>query len=184
MTTTEVFLALSALGADRPGLVAEMTEFLTSRGGNVEDSRMAVLGAEFGMLMLVSGTPEEIGAIERDIAAIAKQTGLEVKARRTKSPEEHRRAAVVPCIVTTEALDHEGIVRAVTKALHNVGVNIVSLETHSYEAPVTGSALFRMEARIDVPPGVTVGKVRKAMDAVAEEENLDIEVRSLIAKAS
>ena len=180
--TTEAFLVLSALGPDRPGLVAEVTEYLTERGGNVEDSRMAVLGAEFGILLLVSGSPEELAAISRDTESLSQKTGLNVLLRPTKSPEEHRRAAVIPCVVTAEALDHEGIVRAVSRALHAVGVNIVSLETSAYEAPVTGSPLFRMEARIDVPPGVTMAKVRKAMDSVAESENLDIEVRSLISK--
>lgn len=184
MTATEHFLVLSALGPDRPGLVAEVTDYLSAHGGNVEDSRMAVLGAEFGILLLVSGTAEEIAAIERDAGSIREKTGLDVLVRRTKAPEEHRRAAVVPCVITAEALDHEGIVRAVSRALSRVGVNIVSLETSAYEAPVTGSPLFRMEARVDVPPGVTVGKVRKAMDEVAESENLEIDVRSLISKGA
>jgi glycine cleavage system transcriptional repressor len=180
--TTETFLVLSALGPDRLGLVAEVTAYLTERGANIEDSRMAVLGAEFGILVLVSGAADQIAAIERDVAALAKQTGLEVILRRTRSPEEHRRAAVIPCMVTAEAFDQEGIVRAVSTALHKVGVNIVSLETQTYEAPVTGSPLFRMEARVDVPQATGIVRLRRAMDEVAEAENLEIEVRSLVAK--
>ena len=142
MTNPETFLVLSALGPDRPGLVAEVTDYLTERGVNVEDSRMAVLGGEFGILVLVSGPPGPIAAVEAGQGALAAATGLSIVLRRTKSPEEHRRAAVVPCLVTAEALDHEGIVRAVSRALHGVGVNIVSLETTAYEAPVTGSPLL------------------------------------------
>lgn len=179
---TETFLVLSALGPDRPGIVAEVTEYLTERGVNIEDSRMAVLGAEFGILVLVSGTTEQIAAVEKDTGALTEKTSLGVTVRRTKSPEEHRRAAVIPVVVTAEAIDQEGIVRAVARALHRVGVNIVSLETSTYEAPVTGSPLFRMEARIDVPQTTGIGKVRKAMDEVAEAENLEIDVRSLIGK--
>ena len=182
MTDSEQFLVLSALGSDRPGLVAEVTEYMTERGANVEDSRMAVLGAEFGILLLVSGTADEIAAVERDLPALRGTTGLEVLTRRTKSPEDHRRAAVIPCLITAEALDQEGIVRAVARALSAAGVNIVSLETSAYEAPVTGSPLFRMEARVDIPSNLTIGKVRKAMDEVAEAENLDIDVRSLVGK--
>ncbi len=180
--STETFLVLSALGPDRPGLVAEVTEFLNERGANVEDSRMAVLGAEFGILLLLTGTPQQIAAIERDVPALAARTDLGIVVRRTKSPEDHRRAAVLPCVVTAEAFDHEGIVRAVSRALHAVGVNIVSLETQAYQAPVTGSPLFRLEARIDVPQTTGIAKVRKAMDEVAETENLEIEVRSLISR--
>ena len=182
MTANEHFLVLSALGPDRPGIVAEVTDYLSERGGNVEDSRMAVLGAEFGILLLVSGTGDEIAAIERDVGKIQETTGLQVLVRRTTSPEQYRRAAVIPCAITAEALDHEGIVRAVSRALSRVGVNIVSLETSAYEAPVTGSPLFRMEARVDIPSGIGIAKVRKAMDEVAEAENLDIDVRSLIGK--
>ena len=107
--TTETFLVLSALGPDRPGLVAEVTEYLTSRGANVEDSRMAVLGGDFGILVLVSGPEGRIAAVEADHEALSETTGLSVMLRRTKSPEEHRRAAVVPCLVTAEAIDQEGI---------------------------------------------------------------------------
>jgi glycine cleavage system transcriptional repressor len=179
---TESFLALAALGPDRRGLVAEVTEFVRRYGGNVEDSRMAILGADFGILLLVSGTADEVAAIERDVVGLSKATGLEFTARRTRSPEEHRREAGIPCAVTADAIDHEGIVHAVAHALHEVGINIVSLETQAYEAPVTGSPLFRMEARVDVPPGVSVGQLRRAMEAVAQRENLDIEVRPLVAR--
>ena len=182
--STETFLVLSALGPDRPGLVAEVTEYLTERGVNLEDSRMAVLGAEFGILVLVSGTPAQIGRVEGEVAALTERTGLGVLVRGTRSPEEHRRAMVIPCLVTAEAIDQEGIVRAVSRALHRAGVNIVSLETTTYQAPDTGSPLFRLEERIDVPQATGVGRVRKAMDEVAEAENLDIDVRSLIGKGS
>lgn len=184
MTATEQFLVLSALGPDRPGLVAEVTEYVREHGGNVEDSRMAVLGAEFGILLLVSGTETEIAAVERDLPKVEAKTGLQILHRRTKSPEDHRRASGVPCLITAEALDQEGIVHAVSRALSKVGVNIVSLETSAYEAPITGSPLFRMEARVDIPSGITIGKVRKAMDEVAEAENLDIDVRSLVGKGA
>src|SRR5262245_20129165 len=125
----EQHLALSALGPDRPGLVAEVTEFLTTRGANIEDSRMAVLGAEFGMLIALSVGPDTIERILADVGKLEKTTNLTVVSHRTRSPVEHRRATVLPYIVRAEALDNEGIVRAVSTALLALGTNIVSLET-------------------------------------------------------
>jgi glycine cleavage system transcriptional repressor len=180
---TEHHLALSALGPDRTGLVAEVTEYLTSRGCNLEDSRMAVLGAEFGMLILVSGPPDAIERASADAKQLEKATGLAIVTRRTKSPEEHRRSTAVPYVVNAEALDHEGIVRAVATALHQLGTNIVSLETSAYNAPVTGSPLFRLEALVDVPKEVSPATLRDAMAKVAERENIDIEVRSVARRA-
>jgi len=175
----ERYLVLSALGPDRPGIVAEVTHYVTERGGNIEDSRMAVFGGEFGVMMLVSGTADEIARIAREHATLHAATGLDVTSRDTKSPEEHRRAQSIPCVVTCDAIDNPGIVRAVSRALRDLGLNIVSLETTTYEAPVTGSPLFRLEATCDVPRGVTLAKVRLAMHQVAEHENIDIEVAAV-----
>jgi len=176
------YVVLSALGPDRPGLVAEVTDYLSSHGANVEDSRMAVFGAEFGMMILVSGTRDGLAVVGRDIGDLRERTGLDVTLRPTRSPYEHRRSPVIPCVVVADAFDHEGIVRSVTKALREAGANIVSLETTAYEAPVTGSPLFRMEARVDLPKELTLSKLRTALAGVADEENLDIEVRPLFGK--
>jgi glycine cleavage system transcriptional repressor len=178
--TTASYLVLSALGPDRPGLVHEVTDFLTERGANIEDSRMVVLGAEFGILILVSGTADVMDRITRDAKSLEERTKFGVIVRPTKSPEEHRRAAVIPCVVTAEALDHEGIVRAVALAISRMGINIVSLETTAYNAPITGSPLFRLEATIDLPSGVSLGELRARMDEVARTESLDLTVRSLV----
>ena len=176
--STDHYLVVSALGPDRPGLVSEVTAYVTERGGNIEDSRMAVLGAEFGIMLLVSGTPDEIGRVAGGLLELQGATGLSFTSRPTRSPEEHRRGEATPAVVVAEALNHEGIVRAVSSALHRAGLNIVSLETTAYNAPVTGSPLFRLEARVDVPRGVTIRRVREAMSLVAEHEDIDIEVRS------
>jgi glycine cleavage system transcriptional repressor len=177
---TENYLVLCALGPDRPGLVAQLTDYLSQRGVNVEDSRMAVLGGEFGVLILVSGPEPSILRVAAEKGALEAETQLYVVVRRTKSPEEHRRASVKPCVVTADALDHEGIVRAVALAISRMGINIVSMETTAYNAPVTGSPLFRLEAHIDLPEGISLSEVRRRMDEVARAENLDIDVRSLV----
>jgi glycine cleavage system transcriptional repressor len=176
--STERHVVLSALGPDRPGLVAEVTHYVAERGGNIEDSRMAVLGAEFGVMMLVSGTSDAVGRITRDTAELQGKTGLAVVTRETRSPEDHRRSQTIPCVIVCEAIDNPGIVRAVSRALHEMGLNIVSAETTTYEAPITGSPLFRLEAHCDAPRGTTLAKVRAAMAQVAERENIDIEVTS------
>jgi glycine cleavage system transcriptional repressor len=176
----EQYLALSALGPDRPGLVAEATRYLAERGGNVEDSRMAVLGGDFGLLILVSGPPDRIELIQKEIAHLESLTGLQIQIRPTRSPEEHRRASVAPCTITAHALDHEGIVHAVSNALYRSGVNIVSLHTTAYNAPITGSPLFRLEATVDLPRQVSLIDLRRALDEVAREENLDLDVRSQV----
>src|SRR5215217_6911290 len=47
-------LALSAIGRDRPGIVAEVTRALLGHSLNITDSQMAVLGGRFTMMLIVT----------------------------------------------------------------------------------------------------------------------------------
>lgn len=172
------FLVVSALGPDRPGLVKELTDFLAERGANVDDSRMAILGGDFGMMVLVSGSDSVISKVEGDIDEIAQSTGTQIIYRRTKSPEDHRRGELRGFSVSVESFDREGIVRAIATALHGLGANVVSLETTQWNAPFTGATLFRIEVRAEVPQSIPLSTVRKVLDEVGARENLDVEVKT------
>src|SRR6266481_3460631 len=47
-------VAVTAVGADRPGIVAAVSRVLYDIGGNIEDSRMAILGGHFAMVLIVA----------------------------------------------------------------------------------------------------------------------------------
>lgn len=170
------FFVLSALGTDRPGIVAEVTEFVNQCGGNVEESRMAILGGEFGLLMLVSAAADAMGRFESELAEVEKHSGLELRLKPTESPESHRKSGALPYKVRTYAADHKGIIHAISRAIANLDVNIVSAATSSYPAPITGTPLFQMEMEIDVPQGLGLPQLRAVLDEVAVAEDADIEI--------
>jgi glycine cleavage system transcriptional repressor len=172
------FLVLSALGTDRPGLVAELTQFLVKQGANVEESRMVTLGAEFGVMMLLSGPADACERIAAEGASFASSLGLQLLTRPTRDPREQRPAKAIPYEIRLEAIDREGIVHALAEELRRLDLNIVDLETSSFAAPFSGGTLFRLEATVDVPPGKPLRVLRDALDALADRENLDIEIRS------
>src|SRR6266850_6447998 len=51
--------ALSAIGRDRPGIVADLAELIYDCDCNLEDSSMTILGSEFAVLLLLSSTSAE-----------------------------------------------------------------------------------------------------------------------------
>jgi glycine cleavage system transcriptional repressor len=171
------YVVLSGLGPDRPGIVAAATRYLTERGTNVEDSRAAVLGGEFGLIILASGEAAAMQRVSADLALLTEATGLDFQVRETISPEAHRRARAMPYRVDVSAMDHEGIVNSLTEVLCSAGINIVSMETSVRNAPVTGTELFSLVARVDVPHNVIVQDVRAALAQVALAQNLDVEMR-------
>lgn len=176
--SSDRFLVLSALGPDRPGLVAELSRYLTERGANIEESRMVTLGGEFGMLVLASGDADTIARVRSDAASLEQKTGASVLLRDTVDPRSLADTRPLPCTVLADALDHEGIVHTLAAALERLDVSIVSLETSSYNAPWTGADLFRFEATCSLPRALLVSDLRKALDEVARAQGIDVEVRS------
>ena len=171
------YVVISGLGPDRPGILAAATRYLTDRGANVKDSRAVVLGGEFGLMVLASGHASAMEAVRGDIALLQEAPGLSIQSRPTVRPEEHRRARALPYRIEANALDHEGIVHAITDVLYRAGINIVSLETSVRNAPVTGTELFSLVAHVDVPEGVSVEGIRAALATVARSQNVDTEMR-------
>jgi len=174
---TEQYLVLTAVGTDRPGLVAELTAVVAVRGINVADSRMAVLGGEFALMMLLAGSPETLAEARRDLEAAANRVGLDLIVKDTRSPAAHRAGHVRSYEISVHALDHPGIVHAVTDTLQRLGGNVVSLSTSAYQAAVTGAPLFEMSLSADFPSDVTAVRLRAALDEVSETANADVEVR-------
>src|SRR5947209_6352787 len=93
-------VAVTAVGADRPGIAAAVTTVLFEHGGNIEDSRMAILGGHFSMMLIVA-LPEgaDSRALERALDAPARALDLLVAVRPVAevSPEH---ALGTPFVVT------------------------------------------------------------------------------------
>jgi glycine cleavage system transcriptional repressor len=162
---------LTAIGRDRPGLVEEVSEFLLERGGSIEESRMANLLGQFAIALLVTGTPESIEAIVRDVDVLRGETGVD--ATFTPVDELAETAAATRYRLTAEALDQQGLVHRVADALRRLAVNIESMETTLRAAPITGSPVFAMTILLSVPEDVAIDAVRRELGPVCEEIDID-----------
>ena len=56
------WFALSAIGRDRPGIVADLAELIYECDCNLEDSSMTILGSEFAVLLLLTGEAPDVEA--------------------------------------------------------------------------------------------------------------------------
>ncbi len=118
-------LAVTAIGTDRPGIVATVTRVLHERGGNLEDSAMTILGGQFAIVLLVA-TEDEPDALAVALEAATAELGLTVSVCRTDGTQQ----GIDPThLLSVYGADRPGIVAGVTGALAAVGANIVDLET-------------------------------------------------------
>jgi glycine cleavage system transcriptional repressor len=167
-------LVLSAVGTDKVGLMEKISGFIQSRDANIEDSRMAVFAGEFAIIMLVTGSEEGLNNIEASQNELADQTGLNIFLRRPS--EKKYDEPMIPCRLAASSLDHPGIVHRLTSYLAQSGINIESMETKSYAAPMSATPMFRFEAIIAVPGRINLPLFRMDLQAIGEEENIDIDL--------
>jgi glycine cleavage system transcriptional repressor len=165
------YLVLTAVGPDRPGLVSEISSLVLSAGANLEDSRMAILGGEFALLVLVSGEPRAITQVERGSDELGSRLGLRVLSKPTSSPQARR--DFLPFRIRVTGVDRPGIVQRVTAVLAGRGVNVASLESRLAYAPLSGTPMFILEAALQIPSALALADLRRELAQACEEENWD-----------
>jgi glycine cleavage system transcriptional repressor len=171
------YIVLSAMGPDKPGIVNQLSGFLYDSGANIEDSRMAVLGEQFAVILLASGERGLEARLRPQLADIEQHTGLTVSMTRSQT----RRVANsgMPCEVTAVALDHPGIIHSISHAVARRGANIENLESSSAPAPLTGSPLFTLCMVCSLPESVPFATFRSELEAVGLELGVDVVVKLL-----
>jgi glycine cleavage system transcriptional repressor len=167
-------LILTAVGPDRVGLVENISQFIARHGCNIEDSKMAVFCGEFAVIVLISGDANKLAAIASDHGEIENETGLTIS---TKTAAARAAAqAFLPYKLTASCMDHPGIVYRISNVLSSMGVNIESMETKTYAAPISGTPIFQLEADVAVPVTTNINQLRERFSEIQREENIDIEL--------
>ena len=165
---------LTAIGPDQVGLVEKISEFISRRGCNIDDSKMAVFCGEFAVIILISGDSGSLFKISSEYRGIENETGLSVA---IKTPSARKTAEFfLPYKLTATCMDHPGVVYQISGLLSNLGVNIESMETKTYSAPMSGTPLFQLEANVAVPARTNINSLRQRLEQLQRDENIDIEI--------
>ena len=168
-------IVITVIGPDRVGIVDGVTKKVLEFHGNVEESRMARLGGEFVMLLLISVPGEQAEGLSSAFADIERD-GFQLFIRETESTTSTKYRGWIPYKITVSGADNEGIINSVTHYLSEKGVSIESMDTNTTAAPMSGTLLFTMTAIIIVPPELTYHSWREPLNEVSDAMNVGIEV--------
>lgn len=152
-------LAVTAIGTDRPGIVAAVTRVLHDRGGNLEDSAMTILGGHFAIVLLVA-TEDDPDELHGALTAATADLGLTISVSRADATRQETEPTH---LLSVYGADRPGIVAGVTGALAEVGANVIDLETQVIGAPSEPVYAMLIELATDDPEGMT----RAVSDACA-----------------
>ncbi len=164
---------LTAIGADRPGLVDEVSQFIFERGGNIEDSRMVNLRGQFAMMVLIGGANAAVRKVEAELDALAQNSRLHAEVRPAEAEKPPAARDAIPYRLTATAIDQQGLVHRIAHVLRELGVNIESLDTRLAAAPYTGAPVFEMDLVIAVPRTASLSQLREKLGKLCDELNID-----------
>jgi glycine cleavage system transcriptional repressor len=168
--------AVTAVGRDRPGIVAAISEALLELQGNIEDSQMSILRGHFAvMLMLDAPAGLDEPALRADLERVRTTVPLETVSL-TEVPALDALSAQASHSISVYGADHPGIVHGVARALSDAGVNVVGMSTR-----VVGGAandpLYVMLLEVTLPDTLGEAALETLLAAVAEEQGVDLSVR-------
>jgi glycine cleavage system transcriptional repressor len=170
-------LALTAIGRDRPGIVAAVSRVLLAHRANVEDSQMTILRGHFTMMLVVAVPGDaDIGTLRDDLEDVRGELELEAI---LLSPIEELDPADAPeptHILTLYGADHPGIVHAATAVLADHGVTITDLTTKLAGAE---EPLYALLMEIAPPAGLAESDLDEALNRVAAEQGVEVSLRRL-----
>jgi len=159
---------LTAIGKDKPGIVARIAKVLVDHGLNIEDSQMRILGGRFAMMLLLRGSASE-EALYKDLLATGRELGLDyiyvhpIADADVDTPKPTHMASLY-------GADRPGQVAAVAERMAALGVNISGLSTR-----VEGNASVQ-EVELTVPEGVDI---RSELTAIAHDRGIRLELADL-----
>lgn len=173
------WFALSAIGRDRPGIVADLSELIYECDCNLEDSSMTILGGEFAVLLLLSGHGAET---ERTLSQACKRLEWEKRLTVFFRPLEGEPARygtaerAVSYGLQATGIDKAGIVARVARCLADHGINITHMQTQSRPEPGSGVAIYTMNIRMDIAPSVGIPPLRERLERIADELHINIDL--------
>ena len=159
-------IAVTVLGHDRPGIVADVTGALADLHGNLEDSTMTLLRGHFAMVLLVH-TGASAEAVERALQPLCTGGSLVISARVLGEPTPSQ-VHGPSYALRVHGADRPGIVATITAIVARHGANIVDLGTRLVEG------LYVLMADLELPRGVSAVGLEAELKGAAEELGVEV----------
>jgi len=177
----KAFFVLTAVGPDRVGIVDDLSGAVSAAECNIEESKMAVLGGEFAVIMLASGSAGAVDALGRSLPALGEKLSLSIEHRLTSHPRPAEKGK--PYLLEAVSLDTPGIVHSVTAVLRSHGINIADLDADTAAAPWTGAPMFRLKAHLMIGASVSVAHLKEELLQLQRDHDLDIMLKPVFSTA-
>jgi glycine cleavage system transcriptional repressor len=161
-------VAVTLIGHDRPGIVADVSRALAGLGLNLTDSTMTRLRGHFAMTLICTGGAGA-GTVQAALEPLCADGSLLATVREVR-PESLAPPSGEPFLVSLHGADRLGIVAAVTEVIASAGGNITDLTTR------LAGTLYVLVAEVDLPAGAA-DPVAARLAAAASDLGVEVTIR-------
>ena len=168
-------VVVTGAGIDRIGLVKDITGIIFDEDGNISDSRMTKLEQNFAMMMLVEIPEQKYASFQEKIRMSKELFAIHLDVN-DLHPIPQKTIPSNDYKVHIEAIgdDQPGLVYSLTQLLASLGGNIEKIDTFSYSAPMGGTTLFKIKARVLLSKLIDFERFKESLKTI--ESSLAVEM--------
>lgn len=159
-------IAVTVIGRDRTGIIADVAGALAALGANLTDSTMTRLRGHFAMT-LICEVQTSAASVQAALDPLSTDLFILVREIAADSPSTD---VGEPFVLTVHGADRLGIVAALTRVIAQVGGNITDLSTR------LSGQLYLLIAELDLPAGKQ-GELEAALTKTAAELGVEVRLR-------
>jgi glycine cleavage system transcriptional repressor len=167
----QTYLALCALGPHRPNVIQALAKAIKDYGGNIAESRMALLGNEVSIMMLLTGSWDSIAKFETILPRLEETLDLTIVAKRTDPRKKPTNS--IPYAIEVVALDRTGIVHDLTQFFATRNITIEDIYSGGYTASHTGAQMSSLHFTVSIPATTSIAGIRGEFTDFCDQLNLD-----------
>jgi glycine cleavage system transcriptional repressor len=180
-TAARKYAVLVATGADRPGVLDDISLFLHEHHANILESRVSLLRGQFALLLLVRAEDEPLSQIEQAVPDLAGRMGIDVHLREASDATTSDR---IPLRLRASGKNPAAVVHRFSHLMRVLNVNIENIETGTATDPLAmanggESAAFELEMDLSVPRSTPVMMLRQYVESLARELSITCDVNPL-----
>ncbi len=164
-------VVVTAIGADRPGIVSQLAERAREFSANWAGSRMANLAGQFAGIVQFEVAAENAEALVTALHGL-EFSGLRVAATKCEAKPAPPGARMVK--LELAGPDRPGIVSDLSRNLAARGVSIEDLHTEIVGNGQASGHVFKVRALLAVPDAISSAALQHDLEALAAEMVVDI----------
>lgn len=161
---------------DRPGLIETLSGIITEHQGSWLESRLSHLAGKFAGIVRIQVSNSHAKELQTALESLQDQGWL-INIKQDK-PHTEKTEKLTQIQVNIVGNDRPGIIKEVAQALASQGVNVLELSTDFESAAMSAEALFKTQARAELPKQLDIDDVRDQLEKLSNDLMVEVQILS------